>query len=603
MEQLLPNLPGMSLAQELLSGEDPRDLGNTEASLLRRLLEVKEEGIGLFLFSKLIFGYKDLTLTLHLPICRLLSRWGETVHEDGWITRDPPSEFHLEEHGEIQESYRRLMITIPRGCFKTSLCTRANPVWQIARDPTHNPTFGIFNEKAENSEKWVYAIAQTIERSRLFQLLWPEMIPRGISYADKEKGVTQRRDIKWGAKGILFEREAILPECSIEPQGVGGAHAGKHYTHKILDDIIGRDAAYSPAVMENANEWVDNSRPLEQPPENGCELVAHTPWAHGDTYTHMLSKWPGEYRVYRRHILENDLGEPDLHTGKSIFPERISTRQAKKLFEIDPFINHAQYLCLPLPSREQSFQQEWIHYGTLTSDYRNPSFQILPEHYDPRRFDPECGDDLAPRVVPLSWMSKAILLDPAPSKPTEIRKEPRAANGIVVVGKDPWNRRFLLQALPVRDTPNRVFEIIQQLSEEWFTNRIGIEEVNFSAVYAPLWREIGQYKYPDWKPEFFPLYTKGWEKFSRIKQMLIPPYENGFWYYNTRGTSHALKEVIEFGTTGAPVDILDASSYTDDALDRPESPSEQERSYYRRHQVSQDRGQTGYGRFMQQESF
>lgn len=596
----------MALLTELesLSDTDPRDLGQAQLSVLRKLFESTDEGLGLFLFARTIFGYRDLTLNVHLPICRLLSRWGETVYTDGYSTTEVPNDFHIREHGEIAESYRRLMVCIPRDSYKTSLCTRANTVWQLARDPLHNLTFGIFNEKAELAEKWLTSIVEVIERSKLFHLLWPEMLPRGISYLDQEKGITRSRSVKWGGRGILFEREAAgASEYSIESHGIGGAVTGNHYTHKVLDDIIGLEASLSTPVMQSAIDWMAGSRPLEKPAEHGCELIAHTPWAYHDVYSWALQHWPGEYRVYRRHLLENELGEPDIHTGESILPHKFSTTAAKKLFDNKSkwFSNHAQYQCIPILNPDQTFDPDWIKYGQVIERGRTPVFSILPGHYDPSILDLECGDETAPMQVPLSWMSKCILLDPAPSKPTDLKKEPRAGNGIAVVGKDPWGRRYLLEARSERETPNRVFEILFELSDKWMTNLIGIEEVNFSAVYAPLFRELGQYKYPDWKPEFFPLTTKGWEKFDRIKKMLITPYENGFWYYNTKGTSKAVKEIIEFGTTGAPVDILDASSYTDQHLHRPDTPDETHQRYYRRHEQAASRGLTGYGQFMQEE--
>ena len=157
---------------------------------------------------------------------------------------------------------------------------------------------------------------------------------------------------------IRFERDAIgISELSIEPHGIGGTAVGKHFSHKILDDIIGEKAVRSPesrAVMDTAIHWVDNSRPLERPAERGLELVNHTPWAYHDVYAHMLKKWEGEYLVYKRHILEDEDGRPDVLHGKSIFPQKMSTLQAKKILKRDPYVNSAQYMCQPKPGKETS---------------------------------------------------------------------------------------------------------------------------------------------------------------------------------------------------------------------------------------------------------
>ena len=576
-----------------LADAAPEDLGYEQAQGLRRMFE--DPQVGLFLFAWAIFGYRDLTESLHLPICRFVGRWGESVLEDGTSIWAPPNETH----GEVVDSYRRLMVCIPRECFKTSLCTRANALWQICRSPGFDATVAIFNEKAENGEAWVAAICQVVERSKLFQLLWRDMLPRGISMTDREAGVTRPRNWKWGGTGLLFERESYgIPELSIEPHGIGGATTGKHFTHKLLDDIIGKNAAYSQAEMQNAVDWVDNSRPLERPAENGCELVVHTPWAYADVYAHMLKKWPGEYKVHKRHILEDTHGRPDHLNGKSIFPTKLSTKKAKQLLKTDFFVNMAQYQCIPRAGRDQSFQPEWFRMGTVLEAGRSPVFRIEPEWYDPELLDPDCEEDQAPRLVPLEWMSKAVILDPAPSKPMDIRREPKAGNGMVVVGRDPWGRRVCLEAISVRDGPTGILKHLMRLCEKWGVGLIGIEEVNFSAVYAPLFEAIIRHEY-DWSPDFVPCMTKGREKQSRIKQGLIRVMENGFWYFNSPTTEDLLRELAEF-PHGETLDLPDALAYADEVLARPDTPTQIERDVDNRYREQQQLGMTGYGSFMEE---
>ena len=161
-----------------LGDADPRDLTNAQVGSLRQLFE--DPTVGLYLFATQIFGYKDLTHQIHVPICRFLSHWGESVLADGTIITTPPTGLNA----DVSDSYRRLMICIPREMFKTST-NRALMLWTIARDPGHDATIGLFNEKAENSQAWVGAIAEVVERSRLFQILWRDMIPKGIGFWDK----------------------------------------------------------------------------------------------------------------------------------------------------------------------------------------------------------------------------------------------------------------------------------------------------------------------------------------------------------------------------------------------------------------------------------
>lgn len=501
------------------------------------------------------------------------------------------------EYDEVVDSFRRLMICIPREMFKTSLCTRANGLWQIAKDPAHDPTIGIFNENEKKAEAWIGAVAEVVESSRMFQELWPEMLPPGISYTDREAGKSRPRNWKWGATGLKFVRNTIgVPELSLAGFGIGGAATGLHFTHKILDDIIGEKSANSIAVMQDAVHWVDNSRPLERPAEGGNELVVHTPWAYADVYAHMMKKWPTEYKILKRHILETPEGEPDAVNGRSIFPAKISTAKAKQLLKTDPFVNWSQYMTLPRAGRDQSFDESHFKWGNVQFRSEEPIFKIDPAYYDSELLDMECGDQTAPSLVPVSWMDKAIILDPAPSKPNEIRQEPKANNGAVVVGICPWGRRFALDTYVGRPGPTELLYILMNLAVKWGTRKIAIEEVAFSAIYAPLWQTIIAYEY-DWEPEFGICYPKGRNKDDRIKSNLIRVFENGYWYFNRATTAPLAQELAEF-PHGETKDLPDALSYTDEVISRPETPTELERNWYENRRTEETgRGVTGYGAF------
>jgi phage terminase large subunit-like protein len=590
-----PDDAALSILRDLqsLTDANARDLSAQQIPVLRQLFE--DRTFGLFFFAQIIFGYADLTMDLHLPICRFISRWGSSELQDGTTIWTPPNESNEE---LVQDSYRRLMVCIPRECFKTSLCTRANGLWQIALNP--DITIGLFNEKQDNAEAWTGAVAEVVESSLLFQTIWRDIIPRGIGYWDKDNGISRPRSLKWGATGLRFERSAGgmrgVPELTLEPHGIGGATTGKHFTHKILDDIIGKEAAYSPAVMQAANDWVDNSRPLERPAEHGCELVVHTPWGYADTYAHMLKKWPDDYKVHRRHILEDpETGAPDHLNGRSIFPTKISTRKAKALLRTDFFVNMAQYQCQPRANKDQSFSDEWLRYGSVLES-GDPVFRIRDDSFDPTIYDPNSEDTSPPKLVPLSWMRKGIILDPAPSKRAEVKAEPTANNGIVCVAIDPWGRRYLLDSVAVREGPTEILHIIMELCERWGATTIGIEEVNFSQLYQPHFEYVVRHEY-DWTPDIIPLLTKGRDKDSRIRQNLIRVFENGYWYFNQVKSTRVVQELMEY-PNGETKDLVDALSYTDELLDRPLAPDTLEDLRRRTRQEDNLMGLTGYGAFM-----
>jgi len=764
------------------------------------------------------------------------------------------------------------MIKIPREMFKTSMCTRGLALWTLAKNP--DATIGIFNEKEENAQSWTAAIAEVVESSVLFQLLWRDMIPQGIGFWDKDRGVSRPRGLKWGATGLKFERPTIgIPELSIEPRGIGGAVTGKHYTHKILDDIIGEKTADSQALMQDAINWIDHSRPLERPAENGQEVVVHTPWAYADVYcwapesrvwmadgswkpisqvvigdwvigfekcpvetkphlvgkrggaqsrtqlcftrvvnfgsriasvvthslndgtffrcteehkffkiwksgrvgssydkeegltdhnysevknltrlrktidpfdscpdsyvagwlggmydadgswgknriaiyqsekhnpdicqrirdslnqlgipfgeyeisqdtnlgystlihfcidtregrakflswckptkhyeklrktlvghnalhtvrivgrsdpqpsqvhwietetgnyiceglasknSHMVKKWAGEYKVYSRHLLEDENGQPDTVNGKSIFPQKISTQQAKKMCKTDPFVFWAQYMVIPKAGRTLDFADEWFRFGRLTYSGREPIFAIDKKYYDPEIYDHEAPVPVEgpPRLVPLSWMEKAVIFDPIPGKDSERKKETHCRHGLAVVGKDPWSRRFCLES--ERSDLNETDVCLQVLGlcEKWRADKIGIEAVNAFHLYGPLltfvWDKYkDQFPQLEQLPDIIYLEPEGRQKDQRIRSDLGPAHQNGFWYYNREGTSEAIQELTEFPHSQFK-DVSDAQSYTDKVCQRPSTPDEARSSWYNEKVSEQSRGLTGYGDF------
>lgn len=582
---------GLGVLEDMkTSGGSPRDLSHPQLNLLKEAFE--DQDIGLYLFSTQIFGYKDLTLSIHLPISRFLGKWGMSETTRSGTIWTPPTETD----GLVTDSWRRLMVCIPREHFKTSMCTRALALWTLARNP--DATIGIFNEKEENAQSWTAAIAEVVESSLLFQLIWRDMIPQGIGFWDKENGVTRPRGLKWGGTGLKFVRPTIgVPELSIEPRGIGGAVTGKHYTHKILDDIIGEKTSDSVALMQDAINWIDHSRPLERPAENGQELVVHTPWAYADVYAHMLKKWKGEYKVHKRHLLEDKNGNPSLQ-GKSIFPQKISTTKARQMCKTDPFVFWAQYMCIPKAGRTLDFDDAWFRFGRLTYSGKEPVFAIDKKYYDPEIYDLEATVSVEgpPRLIPLSWMEKAVIFDPIPGKESERKKETYCRHGLVVVGKDPWGRRYVLESERSDLNETDVCHRLLTLAKKWNVDKIGIEAVNAFHLYGPLLTLLSERDWDDYLPDIIYVEPEGRQKDQRIRADLGPMHQNGFWYYNREGTSEAIEELTEFPHSTYK-DVSDAQSYTDKVCIRPNTPDEARSSWYNEKIAERERGQTGYGDF------
>jgi hypothetical protein len=521
---------GEILQDMATSGGEPQDLMETQLGKVREHLNND-----LFAFAWTVMGFQDLEPELHGEVCHLLGLWG-------------------------QPGYKRLMIQVPRGSYKTSLCTISNSLWQICRSP--NDTIVIFNERQENSKKWLRAIREVMMTSKLFHMVY--RLPPGIAFDDNR---SLPRWWKWNDEEVVINRpRAGIPEASLTAMGVGTASTGGHWSRIIKDDLISEEAKNSESVMARTKEWFDSSLPLENPPYKGNDLVVCTPWTYGDVYRMVLEKY--EYKLYRRSALEED-AEGNL---RSVMPSKWTVNELLKEQERDPYYFSAQMQCQPRAGREVSFNPEWLRWGHVVEHEGEPAFFIHNEHYDPTIS--EVPDDEGSQVVPLWWCQKALLVDPAAADSDTKKRDYTARTGMVLVAIDPWGRKFVLDCWAGRRDPTDEILWMLEISGKWGTNKIAVEEVTFSNMYRHfLIKEAAK---QNRALSFVSLKPGMRDKETRI-QGKIPEFRAGLFYLNEIPALKKLQqEYIEF-PYGRTRDLLDALAYDAEALRRPESPVEYER--------------------------
>jgi hypothetical protein len=503
----------------------PEDLSDPQIEEIRSQLLAPRGG--LFAFCWAIFQYQDIVPEIHKPICDLMGIWGTP-------------------------GYERLMVQIPREFFKTSIFTRGNALWQVCRGfyQGSDESVAIFNERLENTSKWIRAIKDVVQSNRLFHVLFRDLLPPGVHYSDKR---AMPRWWKWSDVELLFQRnQAGIPEASITGSGITAAATGGHWPTIIKDDIISVEAARSSAVMEFAKEWFDKSLYLERPALKGRDLIVCTPWTYDDVYSHIIRKY--NYKVYRRSALE---------AGKSIFPQKLTTEELLLQQERDPFGFSSQMQCHPRPGREQNFQYSWLKWGHIPID--QDRFIVRRECYNPDLT--VVPGEKPPRITNLDQMAKVILFDPAPSEQRDRNKERHARNALVVEGIDCWGRRYLLECWADRVDPYDVLRQLFKLCRKWGTNRVAIEEEVFSKLYRPLIRMHSELYEKSFHIQFVRLLTKKQDKDTRITAM-IPKCREGLYYINEVGCEEWVQEYVEYPHSRTR-DLLDAWAYDDQALRRP----------------------------------
>jgi hypothetical protein len=523
--------------------ERPQDMTAQQVAEWRHFLDNS-----LFAFAYFVFGYTDLTPGFHGPVCQFLGNWGKGPDE-------LPG-------GSALTGWKRLALTIPRESFKTSIATRANALWQVAKSPGHNATVAIFNAKEDNSSKWLKAIREVVESSHLLHICYPEMMPPGIgACCIPARGDSRPKTWKWNNIELQLQREQIgIPEASITALGIGGAATGGHWTHIIADDIIGLEESRSPAMMQAAREWIDTARFLERPAGKGDVLYVYTRWSYDDCYRYLLEKWPEEYILYHRGAFDDE----GLPTERSAFPEKWSTEDLRRMRETDGYHFASQMMSEPRAGKEQSFDPAWNQPCTIhPMDDGDILCRIPSAIFDPKRHESPPSDDddrtleLAPQEVLRSQCDAAILWDPAPSEMRDKNKDERARNGKVALFRDPWGRDFIPEARGTRADPLDEMRDTIILAAKWGISKIAVEEVNFSKIYKHVGEYLLEREFPELRSliTFIKLKEERSQKDTRILG-LIPRWRGGLIYVGPEA-HQLLTEAREY-PFGRTRDLLDA---------------------------------------------
>ncbi len=271
----------------------------------------------LFFLARAILGFKDLDKDVHKPICEQLQNW----------KKDP-----------------KVIITLPRDWFKSSIGSVAYPIFRAINDP--DIRILITQNSFSNACKKLNAIKQLFEKNALLRALYPEILPDGSG--------------KWSAECLTLNRTAAHPEGTFEAAGTGTAVTSRHYDLIIEDDTVApeKDAlkgiVQQPTQLEieKAIGWHRIATPLQLHPTKSQRVVIGTRWAERDLIGWVLDNEP-HYKSISRKAREN---------GKVVW-DRFNEDALEQIEKaVGPYMFSALYMNDPLSGVNQVFQREWIRY-------------------------------------------------------------------------------------------------------------------------------------------------------------------------------------------------------------------------------------------------
>lgn len=289
--------------------------------------EIAQKGRdSLFFLARAILGFDRLNVEIHKSLCDRLQDYKVNT---------------------------RVMTVLPRGWYKSTICTIAYPIWRAIQNP--EVRILLVQNTYTNACGKLGAIKQIFESNDLFRALYPEILPNN--------------DCIWSKDAAIVKRKGAYPEATWEAAGTGTQKTGQHYDLIIEDDTVSPDKDNLTGSMmiptqneiEKAIGWFKLGTPLLIEPLDSQRVVVGTRWTESDLLGFILEHHP-EYNVETRAVRENSLGQPDPE-GEIQWPARFDETVLKSLqVDLGPYMYSALYMNCPTSASNQVFKREWINY-------------------------------------------------------------------------------------------------------------------------------------------------------------------------------------------------------------------------------------------------
>lgn len=294
---------------------------------LQRLREKATES--LYVFAKGILGFDWFVPHIHGPLCKLL---------------------------EDYENNRRLVICLPRGWLKTTLCSQVYPLWRAIRNPEIHTL--LVQNTFQNAVNKIRMIKSIVEGNQLFRALFPELLPNSRCV--------------WKNDSLQLAPAAGDDTGTFDAAGAGTQITGRHYNLIIEDDTVAPDlsdlgetnVAPTKDDIVQAIGWHRLSPPLLVNQSEDQILIVGTRWFEKDLISWVCDNEP-YYKKYFRSCRENEAGQPD-ESGHITYPERFDEAVLAELkAALGPYMFSCLYYNKPIRSDDMAFLPEWIrHYDT-----------------------------------------------------------------------------------------------------------------------------------------------------------------------------------------------------------------------------------------------
>lgn len=486
-----------------------------------RLRERAKAMDSLFYLCTEVLGYKDMEKEFHGRVCR----WFQT-----WPTK--PS----------GKPYRYRLTQLPRGHFKSTVGTVAQPIYRWLWDPML--AFLNTHFKATGSMVNLREIKVQLAENDKLRDIAPDIFYRD---PDKESSL-------WVQDKINIARPHLSRDPSFYCTGIDATVVGLHFDHFIIDDIVVEENVGTEDQIRKSIMYFQTLPGLYKDPNTVKVDVIGTHWAPNDAYAFLKQPGNGYYdpdpEKSQIAILNEGCFGVDPETGRSysgsepehqpLFPSRYS-REA--LLDMKAAMGSYAFSC----------------------QYLNDPIADDVVTFDPSQIQFFSQDQMD------AWKAegKSFLYYTAvdPNRKQEMQHDPGV---VMTVARDVEGNFFVVDVTYSRFSPTSIVEEILRQATKWNSEETWIEDTAGQILLMePIHQAMRQrHIYARITPV-----TRG-PKDHKVQRILRchPVIERGkLWLPTEMGTDHPLyREIQNYGTAGKTHDhALDALS---DIVHRSRTP-------------------------------
>jgi hypothetical protein len=499
----------------------------------------------LYYFSKNVLKRRKLTNSLHKNICDSL------------------------ESEKIKDVYE-----IPRDHYKTTLCTESLPMWWALPFMDYDAQALSAIGYSDEFIKWM----QRCHRPEVRNLLVSENITNASKLGSRIRYHFESNDVyRSSFPETLPDTSCVWTNYSLHVKmppghgsghgegtfdflGVGGALQSRHYDKAIEDDLVGRKAIESQAIMDKTIEYhklIIGAFESQGANKDNDEIVVGNRWSFHDLNSHIREHEDG----WNFHTHSALGGCCSLHPADTpIFPEEFSFDKLMRIKQRQgTYIFSCQYLNNPAAPDNAAFKAEWLRHFEIKEDV-NGKF-----------LSHEVKDGEVVRDTRVNFLRITMTVDPAHSTSSG---PDRCRHAIIVLGLAASGNYYLLEAWAETCGFDKFIAKIYELATKWKLRKFGLETVaaqkflmyhiNFINRLEDRQLSIVELKGEVELEDGEISRKKEW----RVRNVLEPIFESGRFFVQ-RKHQDFLGEYTSF-PRGRFVDLLDALAYAPQMITLPQ---------------------------------